>query len=515
MHPGAIAEVTPDKPAYVMGGSGEVVTYAELDARSNQLAQLLYERGLRPGDVVAICMENNARYLEATWAAQRSGLYYTCISSRLTVEEAEYIVNDSDAQALVTSYELRALAEQLRDRMPRVHTRLMAYGTIDGFEAYEEVVGAQPRSPLAEQVEGTDMLYSSGTTGRPKGVRPLLTKAPIGTPTPVTLLGQMLYAYAPEAVYLSPAPMYHAAPLRFTMAMQRVGGTCVVMEHFDPVEFLRLVERYRVTHTQMVPTMFVRLLKLPKAEREAFDTSSLRVVIHAAAPCPVPVKEQMIEWWGPVIYEYYAGTEGNGFVACNSEEWLAHKGSVGKPLVGTLHICDETGAELPRYEPGTIYFEGGATFEYHNDPDKTRGSRHPEHHDWSTLGDVGYLDDDGFLYLTDRKANMIISGGVNIYPQEAENLLVTHPKVADVAVFGVPNDDFGEEVKAVVQPLDMALAGPGLERELIAFCKEHLASFKCPRSVDFETELPRHPTGKLYKRLLRDRYWEGHGSKLV
>jgi long-chain acyl-CoA synthetase len=507
MYPGAIAAATPDKPAYVMAATGETVTYAELDARSNQLAQLLYERGLRPGDGIAICMENNARYLEATWAAQRSGLYYTCISSRLTVGEAEYIVNDCGALAYVTSNEQRAVADGLRDRMPNVHTRLMAYGAIDGYEAYEDVVGAQPTAPLAEQVEGTDMLYSSGTTGRPKGVRPPLTKAPIGTPTAVTMLAQLLYGFTADTVYLSPAPMYHAAPLRFTMAVQRIGGTSVIMEHFDPLEYLRLVEVHRVTHTQVVPTMFVRLLKLPKAEREAFDTSSLRTVIHAAAPCPVPVKEQMIEWWGPVIHEYYAGTEGNGFVACTSEEWLAHKGTVGKPLVGALHVCDDDGDELPNGEPGTVYFDGGATFEYHNDPEKTRGSRHPEHPDWSTLGDVGYLDDDGFLYLTDRKANMIISGGVNVYPQEAENLLVTHPKVADVAVFGVPNEDFGEEVKAVVQPVDMADAGPALERELIAFCKEHLASFKCPRTVDFEAELPRHPTGKLYKRLLKDRYW--------
>jgi long-chain acyl-CoA synthetase len=325
----------------------------------------------------------------------------------------------------------------------------------------------------------------------------------------------MLYGFTEDSTYLSPAPMYHAAPLRFTMAMQRVGGTSIIMEHFDPIEFLRLIDSQKVTHTQVVPTMFVRLLKLPKATREQFDVSSLQTVIHAAAPCPIPVKEQMIEWWGPVIFEYYAGTEGNGFVACNSEEWLAHRGTVGKPLVGTLHICDDDGKELPHYEPGTIYFDGGATFEYHNDPEKTKGSRHPEHADWSTLGDIGYVDDDGFLYLTDRKANMIISGGVNIYPQEAENLLITHPKVADVAVFGIPNEEFGEEVKAVVQPMDMATAGPELERELIAFCKENLASLKCPRSVDFEAELPRHPTGKLYKRLLKDRYWQGRQTRIA
>jgi long-chain acyl-CoA synthetase len=500
MYPGPLAETQPNKVAYVMAGSGEEVTYAQLNDRSNQLAQLLWDRGIRPGDTIAICMENNATYLVATWAAQRSGLYYTCVSSRLTVGEAEYILNDCAAQAFITSNEKRELAAELLDKTPNVHTRLMVGGSIEGYENFEDTVAG----------------YSSGTTGRPKGVKAPLAKAKAGeNPGGVALLGQFLYGFSNDTVYLSPAPMYHAAPLRFVMAVTRLGGTVVVMEHFDPVEYLRNVEEHKVTHTQVVPTMFVRMLKLPKEEREQFDVSSLQTVIHAAAPCPIPVKEQMIEWWGPVIHEYYAGTEGNGFVACNSEEWLAHKGTVGKALTGVMHICDEDGKELPNYESGTIYFEGATNFEYHNDPEKTKGSRHPEHPDWSTLGDIGYVDDDGFLFLTDRKANMIISGGVNIYPQEAENVLTMHPKVMDVAVFGIPNEDFGEEVKAVVQPVSMDEAGPELERELLAFCKEHLAGFKVPRSIDFQAELPRHPTGKLYKRLLRDKYWEGHQSKLV
>jgi long-chain acyl-CoA synthetase len=314
-------------------------------------------------------------------------------------------------------------------------------------------------------------------------------------------------------VYLSPAPLYHAAPLRFNLTVQRLGGTCVIMEHFDAAEFLALIERHRVTATQVVPTMFIRLLKLPEAERAQHDLSSLRVAIHAAAPCPIPVKEQMIAWWGPKIKEYYAGTEGNGFCAIDSEEWLQHKGSVGRALMGTLHILDDEWNELPPGEPGTIYVEGGNTFSYHKDPEKTAASKSPQ--GWTTLGDIGYLDGDGYLYLTDRKAHMIISGGVNIYPQECENLLSTHPKVADCAVIGVPNEDFGEEVKAVVQPVDMAAAGPALAEELIAFCRANLSHVKCPRSVDFEAELPRHPTGKLYKRLLRDRYWQGHGSRII
>jgi long-chain acyl-CoA synthetase len=326
----------------------------------------------------------------------------------------------------------------------------------------------------------------------------------------------MLYGFNPDMIYLSPAPLYHAAPLRFCMAVQRVGGTAIVMEHFDAAEFLRLVDAHGVTHTQVVPTMFVRMLKLPEDERAKFDVSSLQIAIHAAAPCPVPVKEQMIEWWGPKIMEYYAGTEGNGFCAITSEEWLQHKGSVGKPLLGAVHIVGEDGEEVggPR-EEGTIYFESASQFEYHNDPEKTASSRDPKGRGWSTLGDVGYLDEDGYLYLTDRKAYMIISGGVNIYPQEAENLLTTHPKVLDVAVIGVPNEDFGEEVKAVVQLIDPSQASPEVERELIAFCRDNLADIKCPRSVDFVDELPRHPTGKLYKRLLRDKYWEGKGSRIV
>ncbi len=516
MYPGELAKTQPDKVAYVMAGSGEQVTFAELNDRSNQLAQLLFDRGLRPGDSVAICMENNVQYLTCTWAAQRSGLYYTCVSSRLTVSEADYILNDCEAKAFITSNDKRDLAAELSDKIPNVHTRLMIGGVIDGFERFEDVVAGYPAEPLEEELEGADMLYSSGTTGRPKGVKSPLAKAAMGsTGGGVAVLAQFLYGFTNESVYLSPAPLYHAAPLRFVMSALRLGSTVIVMEHFDPIEYLRNIEKYKVTHTQVVPTMFVRMLKLDEAERKSFDVSTIQTVIHAAAPCPIPVKEQMIEWWGPVIHEYYAGTEGNGFVACNSEEWMAHKGTVGKALTGVLHICDEEGTELPHYESGTIFFEGATNFEYHNDPEKTKGSRHPGHSDWSTLGDIGYLDDDGFLFLTDRKANMIISGGVNIYPQEAENVLTMHPKVMDVAVFGIPNEDFGEEVKAVVQPVSMDEAGPELERELLAFCKEHLAGFKVPRSIDFQVDLPRHPTGKLYKRLLRDKYWEGHQSKLV
>jgi long-chain acyl-CoA synthetase len=513
MHPGIHAQTTPDKPAYVMAGSGETVTYRQLEDASNRCAQLFRAVGLKVGDGIAIMIENHVRYYEVVWGAQRAGLYYTAMSTRLTPGEIEYIVNDCDAQALVTSKPMAAVAAQVLDKMPHVRARFMIGGTVPGFESWEDAVAAQPAMPVADEVEGADLLYSSGTTGRPKGVKLGLKHDALGTPNALVLLASALYQMNAETVYLSPAPLYHAAPLRFNLVVQRLGGTCVIMEHFDAEEFLGLVERYRVTHTQVVPTMFIRMLKLPAEVRRRYDVSSLRVAIHAAAPCPVPVKEQMIEWWGSIIMEYYAGTEGNGFCAITAEEWLAHRGSVGRALLGTIHILDDDGSELPAGEVGTIYFAGGTTFEYHKDPAKTAASR--TRNGWSTLGDIGYVDTEGYLYLTDRKANMIISGGVNIYPQEAENLLATHPKVQDVAVFGVPNSDFGEEVKAVVQPVDMAAAGPALAEELIAFCREHLSPIKCPRSIDFEAELPRHPTGKLYKRLLKDRYWAGHSTRIL
>jgi long-chain acyl-CoA synthetase len=516
VYPGAHAQTMPDKPAYIMATSGVVVTYRQLDERSNALAHLFRAAGLQRGDHIAFMMENHPRFFEIAWAAQRSGIYYTAISSRLTLSEAEYIVNDCGAKVFITTDAKRMVAAELVDRMPDVSVRLMIDGTAEGYDSFEQRLAEQPTTPIDDEAEGMDMLYSSGTTGRPKGVQlPLPSADSFPEASGVTVLGQMLYQFDENSIYLSPAPLYHAAPLRFTMGVHRIGGTVIVMEHFDPEEFLALVERHQVTHTQVVPTMFVRMLKLPQEARDKYDVSSLKVAIHAAAPCPIPVKEQMIEWWGPKIYEYYAGTEGNGFCQLNSEEWLEHKGSVGKPLLGTLHILDDEGNELPPGKAGTIYFESATQFEYHNDPEKTASSRDPKGRGWSTLGDIGRVDEDGYLYLTDRKAYMIISGGVNIYPQEAENVLTMHPKVLDVAVIGVPNEDFGEEVKAVVQPMDMADAGPELERELIAFCKEHLADIKCPRSVDFEAELPRHPTGKLYKRLLRDRYWEGHDQKII
>jgi len=517
MHPGAFVATTPDKPALIMATSGFSQTFAELDAAANRLSRVLRDAGVQPGDHVALCMENHDRYFEVVWGCHYAGAIYTACSSRLTSGELAYILGDCEAKVYITSKYKADQAAEIIDDTPNVRLRLMLDGVIDGYDSYEAAVANQSDEPLeGERIAGTDMLYSSGTTGRPKGVMREFVRQPLDeTPAGVATTLSTLFGCTSDSVYLSPAPMYHAAPLRFSIGVQALGGTLVAMEHFDAEQYLALVERHRVTHSQVVPTMFVRMLKLPEKVRTAYDVSSLQCVIHAAAPCPIPVKRQMIEWFGKIIHEYYAGTEGNGFVYCNSDMWLAHPGTVGTPIACVVHILGDDGEELPHYESGTIYFEGGASFEYHNDPDKTASSRHPK--GWSTLGDVGYLDDDNYLYLTDRKAYMIISGGVNIYPQEAENVLVTHPKVTDVAVFGVPNDEFGEEVKAVVQPVEMPAdedAARALTAELIAFCKSELADVKCPRSIDYRVELPRHPTGKLYKRLLKDEYWKDAGRSI-
>jgi long-chain acyl-CoA synthetase len=513
MYPAVHAKQNPDKVAYIMAAGGEAVTYAQLDARSNQGAQLFRSLGLAPGDAISIFMENNARFFEVCWAAQRSGLVYTAISSRLTAPEVAYILKDSGSKALITSHALRDVAAALLPDTATMVGRFSVGGAVDGYEDWETAAAAQPNEPIADEIEGGDMLYSSGTTGRPKGVRVPLKLEPVGTAPALVLLLTGMYGSDADSVYLSPAPLYHAAPLRFNMAMLRLGATCVVMEKFDAVEALRLIEAHRVTHSQWVPSMFVRMFKLPEEVRARYDISTLKVAIHAAAPCPIPVKEKMIDWWGPVLYEYYAGTEGNGFTAINSEEWLANKGSVGRPITAPVHILDDEGNELPVGETGGVYFGGETNFHYHNDPEKTAESTSPQ--GYTTLGDIGHVNEAGYLFLTDRKADMIIAGGVNIYPREAENVLITHPGVADAAVFGVPNEDFGEEVKAVVQPLDMADATPEFERELIEYCQSQIAKLKCPRSIDFEAELPRHPTGKLYKRLLKDRYWGNRDSRIV
>ena len=509
------ARLTPEKPAMIAAESGTVLTFKELEDRSNQFARYLYARGLRRGDHIAILMENNLRFHEVVWAALRSGLYLTTVNRYLPPDDAAYIVNDCAAKAIVSSYDRREIVHGLLPLIPNCPIRLMVDGVAPGWDSYEDAIASQPAEPLEPQWMGDTMLYSSGTTGRPKGIlRPLQDR----TVDQGFDMRQMMnrYGYSSDTVYLSPAPLYHSAPLGFTTAILSFGGTVVMMERFDPENALRFIETYKVTHSQWVPTMFVRMLKLSPAARGAYDLSSHQIAVHAAAPCPVDVKRRMIEWWGPIIYEYYAGTEGTGSTFIDSHDWMAHPGSVGRAALGVLHICDEEGSELPIGEPGLVYFEREAmTFAYHNDPPKTRAAQHPAHPNWMSLGDVGYVDAEGYLYLTDRKAFMIISGGVNIYPQAIEDALILHPKVHDVAVFGVPDEEMGEAVKAVIEPAPGVAPTDDLAAELLGFARDHLAHYMAPRSIDFIDEMPRLPTGKLYKRVLKDRYWGDRATRIA
>jgi long-chain acyl-CoA synthetase len=507
MHPFHHAAAQPDTPAIIMAGSGETLSYAGLEAQSNRIAHLLRGLGLQRGDTIAVLMHNEIDFLPICWAAQRAGLVYVAMSTKLTADEAGYIAQDSGAKAIFCS---PALAEVAVAATPTLASaaRFCTGAGAPGCTRLHDAIKDMPTTRIADESAGRDMLYSSGTTGRPKGVRGPLPEGPIDQVDALSGMVAMLYQFVPGMKYLSPAPLYHAAPLRYCMSVHKFGGTVVVMEKFDPETYLALVEKYHITHSQLVPTMFVRMLKLPEDVRTKYDLSSLQVAIHAAAPCPVDVKHAMIAWWGPVIFEYYSATEGAGFTAISPQEWLARPGSVGKSILGEIRVLDDDGNRLGPNEVGRIFFHGGGSFSYHNDPEKT-ASVMGEH--GATFGDIGRVDEEGFLFLTDRAAFMIISGGVNVYPQEAENTLISHPEVADVAVFGIPDEVMGEAVHAVVQPRDMACAGPDLEAELIEYVRSRLSHVKCPKRIDFRAELPRHDTGKLYKRLLKDEYWAKAG----
>ncbi len=506
--PATYAASDGERPA-VITASGQVVTFAQLEERSSRLAQALFAHGLRPGDHVAVLLPNDDRTHEVAFALQRSGLYYTMVNTHLAADEAAYIVVDCGAHTLITSDALAPLAAELVDRTPDVDLRLM--------------IGATPPKATRRTTSSSPGRRPSRSTKRSRA-RPCCTRrAPPATPrgsagrspgspsaptscSPACSAGS--WASPRGTCTSSPAPLYHSAPLVWSMTAQRMGGTVVVMEHFDPERCLALIEQHKVTHAQFVPTMFVRMLKLPDAVREKYDLSSLRSVVHAAAPCPSEVKRRMIDWWGPVIHEYYSGTEGMGMTWITAAEALTHPGSVGKAIWGTVHVCGDDGKDLPVGDDGVVYFagrSGAATFQYNHDPEKTRQTFNDK--GWATLWDVGHLDDEGYLYLTDRKLFMIVSGGVNIYPQEIEDVLVLHPAVADVAVFGIPDPEMGEEVKAVVQPAPGAVPGPELEAEIISFCRANLSHYKCPRTVDFTDLLPRGENGKLYKKTLREAYW--------
>jgi long-chain acyl-CoA synthetase len=504
-HPSITAETYPHKPAIIMGASGEMVTYQQLDQRSNQGAQLFRSLGLKAGDHIGMMLENNRHFLEILWAAQRSGLIFTPISTHLKKHETAYILNNCGAKLFIGSLALSEVAQELLSESTDVEHYFMVDGIKPGFESWEEATDAQPDTPIDDQINGAPMLYSSGTTGQPKGVFVDNYDKDVFAPTALVPTIGVLFGFGEETIYLSPAPLYHAAPLHYNMLALFNGGTSVIMEKFDPELALKLIEEHRVTHSQWVPIMFNRMLKLPQEVREAYDVSSMQVAIHAAAPCPVEIKEKMIDWWGEIIVEYYAASEGIGVTIIDSANWLTHKGSVGPVLMGELHILDDDGNELPQGETGAVYFGGQQLqFHYHDEPEKTSEAYNDK--GWATTGDVGYVDEDGYLYLTDRKNFTIISGGVNIYPQEVENILAGHDKVADVAVFGVPNEEFGEEVKAVIQPMNWADATDETAFEIMEWLRERISDIKMPRSMDFHPQLPRMDNGKLYKRHLVEEY---------
>jgi long-chain acyl-CoA synthetase len=511
MHPTTFAQLTPDKLALIDADSGNTLSYRRLNELANQGAHALRLLGLKRGDVVAVLLDNSFEIFEIAWAAQRAGLYLTSISTRLSTADVSYILEDSGARLMIASDRLSSMAAAARNHLPGMQG-FAASAEVDGLKSWAALRDRQPTFEIADESPGTDMLYSSGTTGRPKGIRPPLPNGEIIAPTPLVRMATNLYDMRPESVYLSTSPLYHAAPQRWALTVQRIGGTVIFTDKFDPERTLELIEKYRITHSTFVPTHFIRMLKLPADIRERYNHSSLRAVIHAAAPCPIPVKRAMIEWWGPIVHEYYSGTETCGITALNSDEWLSKPGSVGRAVLGTVKITDDFGNELPANEAGNVYFADGPKFEYHNDPVKT--SEAYDHHGWATMGDIGHIDEDGYLYLSDRKNFMIISGGVNIYPQEIENLLVTHPKVADVAVIGAPDEEMGERVVAIVQPVNWQDAGTLLADELRTFTRAALGGVKCPKHFHFRELLPREPTGKLMKRLLRDEYRTLHALAL-
>lgn len=502
-----LAQATPGKVAAHFPDLGSSVTFQALDSRANRVAQWLIALGLQPGDGIAMLMDNRPEFLELAFACRRAGLYYTPLSVHLRPQEVAYMLRDAAAKALVVSPTLAVLAGALlREGAVGDVPRFAVGEGLAGYESFEAALAPFPETAdLPPRPVGREFLYSSGTTGLPKGIKRALVSWENREAPEWDMSWKTLYGIGPDTIYLSPAPLYHAAPHSYTRRVITEGGTVVVMAKFEPLRALECIERFRVTHSQWVPTMFVRMLALPEAQRGRFDISSLRCAIHAAAPCPVGVKERMMAWWGPILWEYYAGSEGVGTTVASPRDWLARKGTVGRPVNGvTVHVCAETGEDLPPGEIGRIHFEGGPRFAYHNAPDKTAAAYDARGR--ATLGDLGWLDEDGWLFLSDRRADLILSGGVNIYPAEIEAVLVRHADVAEVAVVGVPSEDLGEQVHAVIVPRDPAIGTDRLRGDLEALCREHLAGPKRPRSWEFAEGLPRSEAGKLLRRILKERY---------
>ncbi|EQB16825.1 acyl-CoA synthetase [Novosphingobium lindaniclasticum] len=506
MHPFHHAAANPDKPACILASTGESVSYRDLEDASNQSANLIRYLGLKRGDVIAVMLENELPLFEIAWGAQRSGCYLTTVSTRLSARDISYILQDAGCKIFIFSDNLAALAAEALACLPDVKGFGVHTGG-DSYQSWKSLSARQPKDRIVDESAGTDMLYSSGTTGRPKGVRGPLPDGAIDASIALMSMGCSLYGMDGDMVYLSTSPLYHAAPLRWAMLAHRLGATVVVMAKFDAEEALRLIQRYRVTHSTWVPTHFIRMLKLSEHVRAAYDLGSMRAVIHSAAPCPVEVKRQMIDWFGPIIHEYYSGTEQCGITALDSEEWLRKPGSVGRAVIGKPKILDEDGHEVATGTVGQVFFADGSPFAYHNDPEKTALAYNDR--GWATLGDIGYLDEEGYLFLTDRKHFMIISGGVNIYPQEIENALVLHPKVNDVAVIGVPDEEMGEAVLAIVQPREGVDGDDTVAEELRRFCREAVGAIKTPKRFLFRDTLPREATGKLMKTKLIEEFRSG------
>jgi acyl-CoA synthetase (AMP-forming)/AMP-acid ligase II len=492
MHPRRFAAATPDKTAYVMAGSREQVTYRELEARANQVAHWLRGLGVKAGDVVALMAENHPRFYELVWGAQRIGVHYLVIPTALTEGEVAYILRDAEACVAILS--ARVLERLGEPALPCPVVRL--------DDALTATIRSFAETPIADEAPGTDMLYSSGTTGFPKGIKSPVPSSFDHAPRAVEI-GSRFFGYGQDAIYLCPAPLYHAAPLRWSLAIHRLGGTVVLMERFDAAAALAAIDRHKINVAQVVPTHLARMLALPADERARHDLSSLRSVFHAGAPCPVGLKQQAIDWLGPIIGEFYSGTEGVGLTVATCADWLARPGTVGRAVQGEIRICGEDGEELPVGEEGLVRFANPNPFSYHNDPERTAAAYNQ--HGWPTLGDIGRVDADGYLFLTDRANFMIISGGVNIYPQEIENRLLEHPDVADVAVVGMPDAEMGERVAALVEPRVWPVANePELAAKLDAFAREGLSAVKVPRRYVFRSTLERTDAGKLVKRRLRD-----------
>lgn len=493
------AQNKPDAATAIMEQTGASIDFARLEERSRQVARLLRTQ-LTEGERIGLLMENCPAYFELSWAARRAGLRWVPINWHLRPEEVSYVAENSDARILIASPALAELAQATAARTPTLRACYSSAESFGNFLALDDVLATAELPAFGDEREGSFMFYSSGTTGKPKGILRPLPDAPFGTPLPIEHLMHGLYGFDSNAVFYSPGPLYHAAPLGWTMGAQLFGGTSICSERFDAERALATIAQYRVTHAQFVPTHLTRMLKLPLSVRQRYDCSSLQMVVHAAAPCPPEVKRGMIDWWGPILHEFYGSSEGAGFASITSQEWLQHPGSVGKVVAGIPHIIDDDGLELPPGEVGQLCFEGVERFEYHKDPAKTQ--QYFDQRGWARTGDLAMLDSEGYLYLHGRSSGMIISGGVNIYPQEVENVLALHPLVADIAVVGIPDEDLGEIAQAIVQLHEPAVDEEAVTQVLQAACRDQLALYKCPRAFRYVATLPRLPSGKLLHRYI-------------